>query len=212
MSISSARHFELHELIDYVRGIGSPESLAAMRQHLEVDGCERCRKSATMLQDAYGAARALSLTQVPAAVVERAAAIFRPRPAAASRPQWWMDVPALVVDLVSGGGLQPVPVGLRSVVTQGQKVYTSGPVRVRVLQENDAEGSRALVGVISHQEDAGHVYAGCPVLLLAGEKVLVQAQTSRFGEFHLELPQRRNLRLVLLVDGESRRIEIGIED
>jgi hypothetical protein len=209
MPNTANRHFELSELIDYVRKIGSPERLAAIQQHVEVEGCERCRRSASLLNDAYGAARAVAEVDVPDAVVQRAQAIFRPAPAASSA--WWRNVPAMALELVSGEWALS-PAGLRSAAAQRQRVYASGSVQARVLLETDPEGGRVLVGALSDLADPGRIYAGCPVLLTAGEKVLLQTSTSRYGEFHMELPRYGNLRIILLLEDETRRVEITIDD
>lgn len=212
MPNNSPRHFELSELIDYVRHSGSPERLAAMREHIEVEGCERCRRSAGLLSEAYGAARSLAAVDVPSAAVQRAQAIFRSRSAAASSPAWWSHLPYLALDLVSGGAWEPAPAGLRSAAAQRQRIYSDGSIQLRLLQETDGEGQRTLVGAVTNLVDLAHAYSGCSVVVLAGEKIVTQAQTSRFGEFHLELPNQRNLRLVVLVDGETRRLDVAIED
>ncbi len=213
MPNTSPRHFELNELIDYVRNSGSPERLAAMREHLEVEGCERCRRSASLLSEAYGAARSLTV-DVPAATVQRAQAIFRPRSAAASSTStaWWSHLPFLGLDLVSGGAWEPAPAGLRSTAAERQRIYSDGSIQIRLLLETDGEGQRTLVGAVTDLVDLAHAYSGCAVMVLAGEKIVTEAQTSRFGEFHLELPNQRSLRLVVLVDGETRRLDVAIEN
>jgi hypothetical protein len=210
MPNSSSKHFDLSELIDYVRQTGAPDRRAEMRRHIEGEGCERCRRNAEMLAESYGAARVLAQVDVPSAVVERARQIFQLKPAPAAAP-WWKRLPAAVAELTFDGSLTPAPAGLRAVSVQPQRIYTEGSLEVRLLVDTDSAGVSTLVGAVGDRADAGRPYADLPILLVSGDKVLVQARTSRFGEFHLELPNRRDLSLAILLDGETRRVDIAIQ-
>lgn len=211
MAESRSRHFDLHELIDYIRQTGGAGQLAAIRFHLEVESCERCRRNAELLESAYGAARELSRIDVPEAVEARARSIFEARPVV-EEEAWWKRLPALALELAAGGTLEPAPAGYRSTATQRQRVYRAGSLLLRVLVDRDPEGARTLVGALGDTREPGKAFSGLTVLVTAGDKTLTQARTSRFGEFHLELPDRRNMSLVVLVDGEKQRLEVAIED
>lgn len=210
MPDSSPRHFDLPDLIDYVRNAGEPGRLAAIRHHLEVERCEQCRRSAQLLADAWGAARELAKVEVPLASVARAQAIFHSRPAAA--PAWWKNLPAVAAEWIGGPAGEPALAGFRSTAAvHGQRVFALGSLQIRLLLERDPNGGRMLVGALSDLSNPATLYAGVPVLVISGKSAVSEARTSRFGEFQLEVPPaRRGLRLAIVLENE--RIEIEIED
>lgn len=200
-------HFELADLIDYVRGTGPPERLDEMREHLESDGCDRCRKSAEMLAGAYGAARELAAVEVPDATVRRARAIFQP-----VRQDDWLSLPAIAAKLVQLTEPGMAVAGLRMSGPRRQFVYDAGPMRVRVDLLSDGQGGRFLVGTLTGNDAPGQTYDDCRVILMEGKRTLAHTRTSSFGELYLDLGNHRNVRLVILPFGEDHRIEIPVDD
>lgn len=102
--------------------------------------------------------------------------------------------------------------GLRSAGASRQRVYSEGVLEVRLFVDADSTGARTLVGAVADRVNAGRLYADVPVMLVTGDQVLVQSRTSRFGEFHFELPARRDLTLAILLEEDGRRVDIAIED
>lgn len=204
---SQTNHFELADLIDYVRGTGPPDKLDEMREHLESARCERCRKSAEMLAGAYGAARGLAQVEVPDDTVRRARAIFQP-----VRQADWMGLPAIAARLVQLIEPGMATAGLRMSGPRRQFVYDAGPLRVRVDLLADGQGGRFLVGNLTSNDDPPRTYDDCRVLLMDGSRTLAHTRTSSFGELYLDLGTHRQVRLVILPFGEDHRIEIALDD
>jgi anti-sigma factor RsiW len=209
---TAGQHYELSDWVDYVRGVGAPERLAAMERHLTEDRCDRCARLAEMLASAYGAARSLAEVVVPARVIGRAQEIFRPQPA---RPWWemavrfgeWLD------DLIPAAGEPAIAgAGVRTGGLERQRIYQSGSLQVRMEQEISAEGVRVVTGVLSDVDNPGRSYAGVPVLLVSGRRALAETVTSEFGEFELEAPSARKLGLVIPLGDSGERLEMALEN
>lgn len=202
MDAPSTNHFDLPDWVDYVRRAGPPDRLAAMAQHLHGDRCERCSRLAQMLETAYGAARELSAVDVPEPVVRRARAIFARPP----RPSWF-DLPSVLAKPI---GLTPQLAGVRSAGAPRHGVYLAGAVRVLLLKETRDDGGLALVGAVSNATK-NQVWRDCPVALVGGTEILAETKTSRYGEFYMEVPAGRKVRLVVAPPGVHERVEVEIQ-
>ncbi|MBL8229346.1 MAG: hypothetical protein JNL98_12740 [Bryobacterales bacterium] len=198
-------HFELHDWIDFVRRAGPPDRLALMERHYKT-GCERCCQMVATLSEAYGAAQELSRIRVPDSVVSRAKAIFSRAPA----EPLWGSLKQLFATLLPGP--EPALVGVRSQsVGAVPKVYEVGAFQVHLRDEETGEGDRVLVGQISAPGDPDFSPAGRTVFLIHGRQILARTTTAPSGEFQMQFPPRKKLRLAIPLESSGVRLEIGLE-
>jgi hypothetical protein len=184
-------HFEITEWADFVRGLVAPVRRGAMDRHL-TDGCEKCRRTVDVLGRVESLARAEKYYEVPEFAIHCARAIF-----ALEQPRQVRILDRLTGLLVFDSFREPLPAGVRSQHrVSRQTLYEAGEFAVDLRQEHDRGGSRVtMVGQIASRKEPGRALAGVDVVLSTGAAVLAKTVSNEFGEFQMEYPPSRNLRL-----------------
>jgi hypothetical protein len=197
------KHFDISEWSDFARGVTDEADQASMNAHV-ASGCVPCRDTLDLVNRVLESARADVRSEPPEHVVRCAKAIgtlLTPRRTGLSR---------LVARLVYDGFRDPVPAGLRAedrVSPHG--LYEAGPFSIAVRLEQERGASIAsLVGQLTNREAPDSDMAEAPVLLLAGPDVVAHTTYNRFGEFQMDYPPSRNLRLCVGLDHPAKRLEV----
>jgi hypothetical protein len=197
------KHFEISEWADFARGLVPPSRREAMSGHLAA-GCRKCRRTADVLREVAPLAAAESRYEAPEFAVHCARAIY-----ALEQPREVRVLENLLGRLVFDSFREPLAAGVRSRhhVTR-QSLYEAGEYAVDLCQEHERGSSRiGLAGQIVSRKDPGSVLAGVAVVLSSRGSVLARAVSNRFGEFRMEYPPSRDLRLDVGIEPEHRPAE-----
>lgn len=202
MSVRGTSHFDIADWADYGRGCAAPADRAAMQAHLEA-GCRRCRALADLVQRIVVSARSGVLAEPPPDVLRCAKAL-----SALQRPRaggGW-SLARLVYDSFQ----EPLTAGMRADDRPPRHaVFEAGDFLVDLRVEPEP-GSVTLVGQLSHRAGRGRPLDEAPVLVMARQDVVAHAIYNRFGEFQLEYPPRRDLRLCIALAPPDQRIEVSL--
>jgi hypothetical protein len=92
---------------------------------------------------------------------------------------------------------EPLPAGVRSQHrVSRQTLYEAGDYAVDLRQEHERGGARVtMVGQVASRKEPGRALAGVAVVLSSGSSVLAKTVSNEFGEFQMEYPPARDLRL-----------------
>ena len=197
-------HFDIGGWTDFARGCVADPDRAAMQTHLD-SGCRPCRATADLVQRIVVAVRGDGLHEPPANVVRCARAI-----SALQRPRatgGW-SVARLVYDSLR----QPLPAGIRADTrTARHAVFEADElsIELRVERELDQPLMR-LVGQLTHRVEPDRLLTASPVLLMAREDVVAHAVSNRFGEFQMDYPPARDLRLCIALAPPHQRVEVSL--
>lgn len=183
-------HFSDQQWIDFTRGVTEKSEMAKMQAHLE-SGCHECANALHAWSQVGEIAGRLRLVAAPEAAVKSAKAL-----AAIHGPKRKRNAVRLLFDSL----LTPSLAGVRASATLArQLLYAVDGYRIDFRLEPETNSDKvAVVGQILHPamgDNAGDI----AVELRHGRRVLDQARTNAFGEFHLlcELEGRLHLRLTL---------------
>lgn len=206
MASNQPVHFELPDWIDYIRRVGSPDRLAAMELHLLGERCARCSELFESLSAAYGAARQLHSFEPPGPAVGKAYTIFQP-----SALSDWRNLPSVIARLIPPQTPMPaLAAGWRTGEAQDLQVFEAGALQLHLIQCADPSGDLTIVGTVKQTSGDAGLAAGCRIYAVSGRSTLAQTITNDFGEFCLEVPPARNLRLVAVPQGAADRFEIEL--
>jgi hypothetical protein len=198
------KHFDISEWTDYARGVAPDVQRAAMDTHAL--SCVRCRSTLDLVQRVAECARAESGYEPPEQAVKWAKAISA---LLSPRKSWFSRlVPRLVYDSLR----DPVLVGLRAEDRVSHHVlYEAGDFNVDLRVEQE-KGSRlvTLVGQLTNRLEPESPLAEAPVLLLERKDIVAHAVYNRFGEFQMDYPPTRHLRLCIAVGAPGIRIELPL--
>jgi hypothetical protein len=91
-------------------------------------------------------------------------------------------------------------------------MFQAGDFCLDLHVDRELDSSRVtLLGQLANAKDPRIQMAQCPVLILAGDKILTQTASNQFGEFSLEYVPRRNLRLFVPIDDLGVRVEVPLK-
>jgi hypothetical protein len=202
------KHFEMSQWVDYVRGLTPRSEAGAMAQHL-LDGCESC--AALMRLVSRICKEAAEETEAPDGLVAAAKAVF-PRLQPDREPIDWLALPRLVARLVFDSISGQVAEGARSAMESTiQLVYHAGDYAIELQIEQEPESTRlAVVGQVFDRAGSGKPLSGAPVALMAGNHLIAQASTSRFGEFCLVSRMRSGLTVCMQIENLGKRVQIPL--
>ena len=198
------KHFDISEWTDFARGCAAVPDRAAMEAHL-ASACRRCDATLDLVRRVVASTRDDRRYEPPADVVRCAKAISalaRPRP----------SVARLVAQLVYDSFREPLPVGMRAEDRVSRHtLYEAGNffLDVRLEQERGCPRS-TLIGQLTNRMDPNSFLAGAPVLLMAGKNLIGYAVYNRFGEFQMDYPPARHLRLSVALDSSGKRIDLSL--
>jgi hypothetical protein len=202
--VKRVSHFDISDWADFARGCAADAERAAMEAHL-AGGCRRCRATVDLVQRVVVAVRADGLQEPPANVVRCAKAI-----SALQRPRatggWGLA--RLVYDSLR----QPLPAGIRTDAHPARHAaFEAGHllVELRLEREPDQPLMR-MVGQLTRRDDPAQVVTASPVLLLTPNEVVAHAVSNRLGEFQMDYPPSRDLRLRIALAPPEPRIELRL--
>jgi len=205
MGVKAMSHFDINDWTDFARGCATGPDRAQMQAHLE-DGCRRCRATVDLLQRVVVAVRADGLYEPPPDIVRCAKAISAlQRPRATARGEW--SVARLIYDSMR----EPLPAGIRAETRASRHaVFEAGSLFIDLRLEREQAQMR-LVGQLTHREDPTRFPMASPVLLLGRRDVVAHAVSNQFGEFQMNYPPVRDLRLcIALPDHPASRVEVSL--
>ena len=197
-------HFDISHWTDFARDCAPGTDRAAMEAHLAT-GCRRCHATLDLMQRLVISTRADRSAEPPLDVVRCAKAI-----SAFQRPR--SSLTRLVAQLVYDSFSDPLPVGMRA----GDRVsrhtlYEAGEFYVDLrLEQEKGSPFVTLVGQLTNRSNPESSLAGAPVLLMSRKDILAHAVYNRFGEFQMEYPPARHLRLCVALDPPGKRIELSL--
>lgn len=188
--VRNMKHFEITEWTDFVRGLVTPVRREAMEQHL-TGGCGKCSRIVDVLAKVSRLAGADKI-DVPDFAVHCARAIF-----ALEQPREVRVLDRMAGLLVFDSFREPLPAGVRSQHrVSRQTLYEAGDYAIDLRQEQERGGTRVtMVGQIASRKQPGRALAGVAVVLSSGDSVLAKTVSNEFGEFQMEYPPARDLRL-----------------
>jgi hypothetical protein len=204
--VKPMKHFDISEWTDFARGIASDPNRGVMEAHLD-SGCRQCRSTVDLLSRVAVTTRLDRLYEPPAQAVRWAKAI------SALQSRTRSPLRRLVARLVYDSLCDPTPVGMRA----GDRVsrhtlYEAGNFYVDLRLEQEKGSSFAtLVGQLTNRQDPESSLAEAPVLLMADKTIVAHAIYNRFGEFQIDYPPSRHLRLCVALDPTTRRIELPLD-
>ena len=200
-------HYDISNWTDFARGCAADPDRVAMAAHL-ASGCRRCRASVGLMQRVVASTRADINYEPPADVVRCVKAI-----SALQRPRSSSGAAGLVARLVFDSFRNPLPAGMRAEDRVSRHaVYGAGDFFLDLRFEQEQESSFAtLVGQLTNRTDPDSALAGAPVLLMARKSVVAHAIYNRFGEFQMDYPPSRHLRLCVALAPPDKRIEVSLD-
>jgi hypothetical protein len=198
-------HYDISDWTDFARGCAADPDRAAMEAHLASD-CGRCRATLDLVQRVVASTRDDFSYEPPANVVRCAKAIS----AMLQRPR--SSVARIVARLVYDSFRDPIPAGMRAVDRVSRHtLYEAGDFFLDLRLEQE-KGSRfvTLVGQLTNRTAPESSLAGAPVLLMARKDIIAHAVYNRFGEFQMDYPPARHLRLCVALDPPGKRIDLSL--
>ena len=197
-------HFDIGDWIDYVRGIAGGPVSNEMAAHLKT-GCEECLDLYRWLNSVREVA-SLSTAAVPEDLTRRAEHLFEPP----SNFDFKGLLP-LGAQMVFDAGCVVQPFGLRTFGSTNLAVYEAGEFTIDLRQEtNRGSATIEVTGQISNRRNPDRDDASYPVALVAGDMIVSNVVSNRFGEFSLNCARRPNLKLVIAIEKAGRRIDIPL--
>jgi hypothetical protein len=184
------KHFATEEWADFARGAVEKDRKSLMQNHLQ-SGCGKCAKALELWQRVHSVAQRQADIGAPDGAVRAMKAIYGQQTVFGQR------VKVTMADVLFDSFASPLPVGVRSMATgPRQLLYGSGSHRIDVRLEPQPDSEKvSVIGQVLDSSAPGKDLQGLMVLLLAGERVLAESTTNRFGEFHLECPLAEKLEL-----------------
>jgi len=199
------KHFDITQWTDFARGVAGDANRAKMEAHLS-SGCRRCRGTLDLVQRIATTAQAEALYSPPDPVVRCAKAI-----SALLRPQG-SSVSRLMMRLAYDSFRDPAPIGIRTEDRVSRHtLFEAGNFALDLRLEQE-KGSRltTLVGQLTNREEPDGSLDEAPVLLMTKKEIVAHAVYNRFGEFQMDYPSSRDLRLCISVNPPGKRLELSL--
>jgi hypothetical protein len=145
--------------------------------------------------------------QVPDSTLRLARAIFPIR--VQDRPKRGSRIP---IELIFDSFLVPAPAGLRATWQVGwQGLYRAGDCSVDLRIEPELKSSRAaVIGQINNHIAPEFDMSNLPVSLRAGDQIIAETVSNRFGEFQMEYEEQAQLKLCINLT-DSRVIQVPLK-
>ena len=197
-------HYNQAQWADLVRGLVNEDLASQMHTHL-ASGCRRCNglySSLAAVEEAFLEDR---LRPVPDDLVARARAVF-PTP-----QRSWLDLPREIATLLTDTFPQPAFSGVRSDAESPRHFsFRTEAYQVDLQMERQMQpAAHLLTGQLTPHAGEASI-AGLSVVVLDGQTEVQRQLTNEFGEFYLDFPALRQPTLLLLVDGDTRTIELPL--
>ena len=199
------KHYAIDQWTDFSRGVLPAEDHASMQAHL-AGGCAKCKSLMEFCGKVTVTAQTLSTVQVPESALRLARAIFPIR--MQDRPKRGNRIP---IEMIFDSFLVPATAGLRATWQVGwQGLYRAGDCSVDLRIEPELLTSRAaVIGQIANHMQPGQGMENLSISLRAGNEVVAETVSNRFGEFQMEYEQRSRLKLrIVLRDANSIEVPL----
>lgn len=197
-------HYSLEKWVDFARNVVREDEKVEMQSHLET-GCTSCSKELAMWQRLQKVARREPAYSPSEGAVRTVNASFSNRSTGrSSHPK--SRIASLLFDSFRG----PLLAGVRSSGSASQQLlYGAGDYRIDVRIEPQMDSEKVvLIGQVLNSADPDERLSAAPISLLKGRKILAEAVTSEFGEFHIECELQGGIRLVVTL---SDRREVSLQ-
>ncbi len=194
-----AKHYDITDWLDLLRGFTPPERLAAMQNHrLE---CSSCHDTVSWAQRLLSTARSDYQSEVPANVVHNAQAIFALRRLDNIKLRTGL-LARLAFDSFNQPALQGVRSEQRSDVRHMLYEADGYVIDLRLEHERGA-AAVSMIGQIQHAANPDARVPQMPVTLTSNNEILAKSLCNEFGEFAMEYVPQSSLCLHLGVDENS---------
>jgi hypothetical protein len=199
------KHYTVWQWSDFVRGLVAAAPRAAMEAHLS-SGCRRCTESVDVLRNVAVTARSEADYAPPDYAIRYAHAIF-----SLNRPEK-MTFPRMLARLVHDSVMAPLPAGMRSQDRVSRHaLYEAGSYFLDLqLQQQPRSGLVTLIGQLADRDNPSGVTSDVPVWVMDRKSLVASTLCNRFGEFHLEYPPAKNLRLQVPLPAARKRLEVSL--
>jgi hypothetical protein len=193
------KHFAMEQWVDYSRDLVGKEDRRQMKSHLD-GGCHGCFELAELTHRLVNCCAGIAAGKVPEKTVRLARAIFPGR--AQVRPKRGNRLP---IELIFDSFLAPSPAGLRSTWQVGwQGLYRAGECSLDLRIEPELKSSRAaVIGQLTNHVSPSRVMGDLALSLQAGDRIVAETVSNRFGEFQMEYEQNAQLQLVIRLKNAS---------
>lgn len=190
--------YEAGKWADFVRDLVGDKTRERMQAHLD-SGCKKCVELARFFSEVVQRAAADSAYHIPDQVIRNLRSVY-----ALQQPEEVRLLPRTVARLVYDSFRQPLLMGVRSQQNAAhQLMYIAGPYTVDLRLEHEQGSPQVrLIGQIANRERASGV-PEVSVFLLSGDSVVRKTATNKFGEFAIEYPPGKGLRLFAPIPGEN---------
>jgi hypothetical protein len=200
------KHFNIWQWTDFARGlVESGADRSAMEMHLS-SPCPRCERIVNVLRAVAVTARAEATFEPPERAIRYAQTIY-----SLYGPEK-VSFPRLIARLVYDSGRAPLPVGMRAQNRLSRHaLYEAGSYSLDVqLEQQPGSGLVSLTGQLADRNKPATSTANLPVLLIERKSLITSTLSNRLGEFHLEYPLARNLRLQVPLPAARKRLEVSL--
>jgi hypothetical protein len=198
------KHFDIGDWTDFARGCALEPHRAAMEAHL-ASGCRGCRATVGLVQRIVAATRHELSYEPPADVVRCAKAI-----SALARTR--SSSSRLAARLIYDSVREPMPAGMRAEDRLSRHALYDADGFFLDLRIERESGSplMTLVGQLTDRANPESALSGGPVLLMTRKDIVAHAVCNRFGEFQMDYPPTRNLRLCVALGRPGKRLEVSL--
>ena len=199
-------HFSTEIWVDFARGVLAQKAATRLKSHLE--GCHEC-------QDIYKVWQAVvDFGRREKSYTPGEDAVRRAKGANRLRQAWKMPQPGAFARLISDTFRQPL-FGVRNSMPAVRNLnYESGPLLVDIgirMNSQVAENPVFVVGQVLNSDRPDERITGFRVSLLRGRRFMAQTTASELGEFHFELAEGKNWKLLLEIENEEA-IQLSLPD
>lgn len=194
--------FDMTRWVDFVRGVGDPESHRSMEEHLRLDPSSPAHRQVAALRRVMALAETDRQLEIPDYAVRCAKAFGSLRRAEA--PEEVSLLERVRMALTFDSRATPAFAGVRDMQPADRRLrFAADDLGVELRVEQDLEGT-VLVGQLWRGlGDDVATLAHVPVLALAESEVVARTVTNEYGEFQAEgLPDSTQV-LYFLVDDEQ---------
>lgn len=177
-----------------------------MKAHLD-SGCPSCTATVRRLEKLAAVIAGDSGREAPEQVVQNAKWIF-----ALQLPDQ-ATLSTRMARLVYDSFREPFPAGVRSGQRLSRRaIYQAGDVCVDLRLDGEDGGKVNLVGQVGHCTVPAKAIASVHVSLMAGRRMIAQAVSNEYGEFHFEYKPAPHLRLQVPLDSTCYPIEVDLQE
>ena len=199
-------HFSTDIWVDFARSVLPQEAATQLKLHLE--RCHECQDMYKMWQVVVDFGRREKSYTPGDDTVRRAKGAIRLLQA------WKMPEPKVVARLTGDTFRQPL-FGVRNSMPAVRHLsYESGPLLVDIdlrMNSHAAENPVFVVGQVLNSDRPDERITGFRVSLLRGRRFLLRTTPGELGEFHFELPECKNCKLVFEIENEEA-IQLSLPD